>query len=448
MKKYFFSSFLIVALFLSGCGQPKAKAPAPAKEYPPTTVAPEPEEPPVTVLQWKEYKDEANGYTLSYPENFTIEQNKELIEETRNVGTSFVFPEEDLFKTISEARVNVVVQPATGCPNITDTGLAKKENDVTKNGVIYSAYSWQDAAAGNQYGGTIYQVFRNAKCYRISFFAHTTTPANYAGNEQEVIPLQEEHDATMSGLKMIFERIFSSFTLPGDAAAAPASSQFSQAPQKYTLGNNEFIFEQISAADFKSSFDKRVVWVKSDGTKEVVVPSMQKAIGARVFNDTLEEVSAPAGVNKVFFKEFLSETDGAPTLLWSFNGESKKFEPLVNCNKVYKGFGLQLLSPNGLFMAFADDDELKNITGSSRTLWLFDLRNDITKKITTLRQGNTFNAGYGSWSNKFDIAWIDNTSISYTMYNQNKAPLVSGKDFSGRPEDYKAVVAKKTVKIP
>jgi hypothetical protein len=168
---------------------------------------------PESILQWKDYKNETEGFVLSYPENFQVEEKKELNEETKHTGTSFVFPEEDLFKTIFESRVNVVVKKATECANLTVPHQVEKKEDVVKNGMTFSQYVWQEAAAGNQYGGTIYQTFKNGKCFRVSFFAHTTTPANYAKSENEAVSLQEEHDATMNGLSMIFDRIVSTFRI-------------------------------------------------------------------------------------------------------------------------------------------------------------------------------------------------------------------------------------------
>ena len=45
----------------------------------------------------------------------------------------------------------------------------------------------------------------------MSFFTHTATPENYASSEQEGITLKEEQEATLHGLQLIFETIFSTF---------------------------------------------------------------------------------------------------------------------------------------------------------------------------------------------------------------------------------------------
>lgn len=202
MNRLFLGSLFVAIFLFSGCSIKNSQP-----------VIDEQTGKPESLLGWKDYTNESEGFALSYPENFQVEEKKELNEESLHTGTSFVFPKDYLFKTISEARANVIVKKANECADLAVPHQVEKKEDVVKNGITFSQYVWKEAAAGNQYGGIIYQVNKNGKCFRISFFAHTTTPANYANNENEVISLQEEYDATMNGLQMIFDRIVSTFRI-------------------------------------------------------------------------------------------------------------------------------------------------------------------------------------------------------------------------------------------
>lgn len=159
---------------------------------------------------WKEYKNTSEAYTIFYPPDFTVEQNKEVIEEVTHKVTSFSFPKADLVKTIPEAKVYIASEKAP-CADLSKTAGVEKRPELTMQEDVYFVYSWGEGAAGSQYGGTIYQTEKNERCYRVSFFTKTTTPENFASSGQEGISLKEEQDATLHGLQLIFETILSTF---------------------------------------------------------------------------------------------------------------------------------------------------------------------------------------------------------------------------------------------
>lgn len=204
---------LLSALLLigAGCNTTTKTQTINLNNLPPApTEAPIPGVPQNIPSNWKEYKNTTEAYTIFYPPDFIVEENKEVIEEITHKATSFSFPKADLVKTIPEAKVYIASDKAP-CVDLTKTAGVEKRPDITMQEDVYFVYSWGEGAAGSHYGGTIYQTEKNGRCYRVSFFTKTTTPENSASSGQEGISLKEEQDATLHGLQLIFETILSTF---------------------------------------------------------------------------------------------------------------------------------------------------------------------------------------------------------------------------------------------
>lgn len=73
-------------------------------------------------------------------------------------------------------------------------------------------------------------------------------------------------------------------------------------------------------------------------------------------------------------------------------------------------FGVKVLSPNQTKLAVALE---KN---EAKILKLIDLVNGNSKVAVTLPEGETFNGGYGALSNHFDIKWLDDKTVQYTVF--------------------------------
>lgn len=73
-------------------------------------------------------------------------------------------------------------------------------------------------------------------------------------------------------------------------------------------------------------------------------------------------------------------------------------------------FGVRVLSPNQTKLAVALE------TNEAKILKLVDLVNGTAKIAVTLPEGETLNGGYGALSNHFDIKWLDDKTIQYTVF--------------------------------
>jgi len=73
-------------------------------------------------------------------------------------------------------------------------------------------------------------------------------------------------------------------------------------------------------------------------------------------------------------------------------------------------FGARVLSPNQDLLALALE------TDEAKELKLIDLVNDKSLTLVELGDGETLNAGYGAMSNHFDIKWLDDQKIQYTVF--------------------------------
>jgi hypothetical protein len=82
----------------------------------------------------------------------------------------------------------------------------------------------------------------------------------------------------------------------------------------------------------------------------------------------------------------------------------------LDVSKELSDFGARILSPDQTKLAIALE------TNEAKELKLIDLINDTSKVLVTLPEDETLNGGYGALSNNFDIKWIDDKTIQYTVY--------------------------------
>ncbi|MBN1325582.1 hypothetical protein JW977_01190 [Candidatus Falkowbacteria bacterium] len=129
-------------------------------------------------------------------------------------------------------------------------------------------------------------------------------------------------------------------------------------------------------------------------------------------------------------------------------GSDKPLSDLYNLNLVKKtcvkssasdeltDFGARVLSPNQTKLALALE------TNEAKILKLIDLVAGTSKVIVTLPEGETLNGGYGALSNHFDIKWLDDETIQYTVFKDT----VSNYDIKA-PNGIEDVLQVRVVKI-
>jgi hypothetical protein len=134
------------------------------------------------------------------------------------------------------------------------------------------------------------------------------------------------------------------------------------------------------------------------------------------------------GFNKenstLIFKTVYPDTDDQGSKLYTLETGSDTFTPLTQINQVYFGWGGSVLSPDKRYLAYAPENTKGN-TGISQLLYLFDLPNDKIQTIVELGASESFNAGFGYLSSSFEIVWLDDNTIQYSVFEQKEIETVN-----------------------
>jgi len=136
----------------------------------------------------------------------------------------------------------------------------------------------------------------------------------------------------------------------------------------------------------------------------------------------------------IIFQAFNPGSDKPVSSLYSLDLNSKGCKKL-EVSKELADFGARILSPDQTKLALALE------TNEARVLKVLDLINDTAKVLVTLPAGETLNGGYGALSNHFDIKWLDDKTIQYTVYEDTFKNYTQG-----APEKVEKVLQVRVVK--
>ncbi len=176
-----------------------------------------------------------------------------------------------------------------------------------------------------------------------------------------------------------------------------------------------------------------------DATPEKLVTSIK--IGETVLNNLKELCGADLMVfaepknGYIIFKQFNPGSDKPISGLYKFDLNSKVCKKL-NISKELTDFGVLVLSPDLTKLAVALE------TNEAKEIKLLDLINDTSKSLVMLPEGETLNGGYGGLSNYFNIKWLDDKTIEYTVF----ADTVKNYDVNA-PAELEKVLQERVVKI-
>jgi len=180
--------------------------------------------------------------------------------------------------------------------------------------------------------------------------------------------------------------------------------------------------------DFDTTADNMVTAVKN--TKgETIVNNLKAACGTEVM-----VYAKPAG-QVVILKPYNPGSDRPVSVLYSLNLLTKVCKKL-EISKELTDFGVQILSPDKTKVALALE------TKEAKELVLLNLINDASKVLVTLPEGETLNGGYGALSNHFDIKWLDDKTIQYTVYENTVENYATN-----APEKVEKVLQVRIVKV-
>jgi hypothetical protein len=137
---------------------------------------------------------------------------------------------------------------------------------------------------------------------------------------------------------------------------------------------------------------------------EVMIEDLAEFCGQEVM-----VYAQPESQELVVFVPFNPGSDKPADTLLAF--KLKQFE----CNELessaeLSNFGARVLSADQTKLAIALE------TDEAKVLKLIDLINDKVITLVELAEGETLNGGYGALSNHFDIKWLDNKMVQYTVF--------------------------------
>ena len=177
-------------------------------------------------------------------------------------------------------------------------------------------------------------------------------------------------------------------------------------------------------------------------TTEGVISQIKNASSGEVFISDVKELCgqdvalfAKPKVEVFIIVPFNPGSDKPVNELYGLN-IAKKTCVKLQSSKELSDFGARVLSLDQTKLAVALE------TNEAKELKVIDLLADSSKVLVTLPEGQTLNGGYGALSNNFDIKWLDDKTLQYTVYEDT----VKNYDINA-PEQIEDVLQVRVVKI-
>lgn len=175
--------------------------------------------------------------------------------------------------------------------------------------------------------------------------------------------------------------------------------------------------------------DSKIIKSYEDGSQEVVMASSQEKISSVLCALNHYNID-----NFLYFKTCTPESDDAKGQLVVYNVEKGELKYLENINKIYVGWGSLVFSPDKKLAIYVPDTYAQNnMTGQDgldQHLYLFDLLVDSSDEIVTLSGLESFNKGCGAMSSIYEISWLTDNEIQYSVFNKSKSKCVLSQEAS------------------
>lgn len=153
---------------------------------------------------WKTYTDARNGWSISYPANFTVDTHFTSMTVDPGVhGVSFSLPESwGKGTNLNEASVSVQVLPGRNCKPSQFLSDPEEVKTVKADGRTYITATMPDGGMSQMRDTTLFLV--SGTCTAVSYFVHST--------QREVIdPMPKQFDEKR--LTKLFDSIRATLTL-------------------------------------------------------------------------------------------------------------------------------------------------------------------------------------------------------------------------------------------
>jgi len=173
--------------------------------------------------------------------------------------------------------------------------------------------------------------------------------------------------------------------------------------------------------DYTKWYEQKLVKISKE---EVIIENIKEVLpelkGA--YNLALTEFAYPADSKFIFFRSALMETNNPGGLLYSFDTKNRVFKKMDIGFSDFDGFAL---SPDNTRFAFAPNNDTN---GLDQVLFICSLLNDSCEEKIKLTGNETFNGGNDGISGDFEIAWIDDSKIEYSVFDQDNKYQESNKE--------------------
>ncbi len=176
----------------------------------------------------------------------------------------------------------------------------------------------------------------------------------------------------------------------------PAEGEGNEPANINDSGENEITSYEVSADE-----ENKVEKIK---VEDVTYEDFKSLCGLEVM-----VYAQPEDSYLVIFQPFNPGSDKPVSQLYAFNLQNGSCA-VMEVSRELSDFGARILSPDQIKMALALE------TDEAKTLKILDLVNDKAMTLVTLPDDETLNAGYGALSNHFDIKWLDNKMLQYTVF--------------------------------
>ena len=191
----------------------------------------------------------------------------------------------------------------------------------------------------------------------------------------------------------------------------------------------EYKLEYIDPNLWEST-DAKIVKINSaTNEKEVLIESIKEVLPELKEEPryTLYKISYSEILSKIFFIQ--SPTTGVtPCRVLSFNINSKEFKEMeiskyfckYEMCGYYCGWGV-FVSSNKKMILMPSKDKSEEGKGLSQALHLLDLEKDEIRTLVNLSNNETLNKNFGSDYSSFDIKWLNDKTIQYSVYDQSQS---------------------------
>jgi len=161
--------------------------------------------PPGQSSLWQVYRDEANGFELSYSDYFAVVKPPFLYEKSE---LALTFAGSEYFLNTNLHSVLLTVdkleqgQTDAGCPSIDHPPLVQPVDHIEIHGVTFERAVQENGGAGNVWDDFIHQTLHNNACYQINFAVHSHRVGNY---DPSLKIVEFDHEGVLGHLQGVLD---------------------------------------------------------------------------------------------------------------------------------------------------------------------------------------------------------------------------------------------------